>query len=343
MRVSALIFAGAVLLTSVSANAEAGREPTAAERSLAAALFEQGRTLMNDGKLDEACAKLTESQRLDPGGGTLLNLALCHVKQGKIATAWTEFREARAIAKRDNRPDRESAADGEIAKIEPQLFKVSIVVAPDVKVSGIVVELDGSPLPEAGWGTPFPVDPGTRAIVVKAPGYKEWKGSVEAAKTAGTADVNIPKLEKLGPSETKPPPGPTPGGSATPPVKDPPPPIKSTEPDAPMSSMRKAGFVVGGIGVAILGIGAVTGIAAKKKNDDADLICGDGSSSCPTDEGYQLSQDAYKLAQVSTAGFIVGLAGIGAGAIMIVMSPKNAPVKTSLSIGPQFVSVTGKF
>ncbi len=341
MRASALIFAGAVLLASFSAHADAAREPTAAERSMAAALFDQGRTLMNDGKLDEACAKLTESQRLDPGGGTLLNLALCHEKQGKIATAWTEFREARAIAKRDNRPDRESAADGEIAKIEPQLFKVSIVVAPDVKVPGIVIEIDGTPLPEAGWGTPFPVDPGMRAIVVRAPGYKEWQGSVEAAKTAGTADVNIPKLEKLGPSETKPPPG----GSATPPVKDapPPPPIKSTEPDAPMSSMRKAGFVVGGIGVAVLGIGAVTGVVAKRKNDEADVICGDGSPTCPSDAGYDASQKAYQLAQVSTATFIVGLAGIGAGAIMIAMSPKNAPVKTSLSIGPQFVSITGKF
>lgn len=339
MRAHALSFVGIVLLASAHVSAE----PTDAERRLAAALFEQGRTFMNDGRIDEACAKLAESQRLDPGGGTLLNLALCHEKQGKIATAWAEFRDARSIAKRDNRPDRESAADGEIAKIEPQLFKLTIVVAPDVIVPGLLVEVDGSPFPEGGWGTPFPVDPGTRAIVVKAPGYKEWKGSVEAAKTAGTTDVNIPKLEKLGPSEVKPP-GPTSGGSATPPVKDPSSslPINTPEPDAPMSSMRKGGFVVGGIGLGLLGIGAVTLIAAKVKDSDADDRC-QSETFCVDPSGYAISQQAYKLAQASTGLFVVGLAGVGAGAIMIAMSPKNAPVKTSLSIGPQFVSVTGKF
>lgn len=335
MRVSALALAGFVLLASSDALAE----PTAAERSLAAALFDQGRTLMNDGKLDEACAKLTESQRLDPGGGTLLNLALCHEKQGKIATAWTEFREARALAKRDNRPDRESAADGEIAKLEPQLFKISIVVAPDVKVPGLVVEIDGAPFPEAGWGTPFPVDPGTRSILVKAPGYKEWKGSVEAGKTTGTADVNVPKLEKAAaPEQTPPPVGTT---TATPPVKDPPP-VKTPEPDAPTSSMRKGGFVVGGIGLAVLGISAVTGIVALSKDAEADDLCKDPVI-CKDAAGYPISQSAYTLSQVSTTTFVVGLAGIGAGAIMIALSPKNAPVKAALSVGPQFVSVTGKF
>lgn len=335
MRVSALALAGLVLL----ASADVWAEPTAAERSLAAALFDQGRTLMNDGKLDEACAKLTESQRLDPGGGTLLNLALCHEKQGKIATAWTEFREARALAKRDNRPDRESAADGEIAKLEPQLFKISIVVAPDVKVPGLVVEIDGSPFPEAGWGTPFPVDPGTRSILVKAPGYKEWKGSVEAGKATGTADVNVPKLEKAAALEQTPPPIAT--TTAMRPAQDPPP-VKAPEPDAPMSSMRKGGFVVGGIGLAVLGISAVTGIVALSKDAEADDLC-EGPVKCVDPDGYAVSQSAYTLSQVSTATFVVGLAGIGAGAIMIAMSPKNAPVKAALSVGPQFVSVTGKF
>src|SRR5690349_10947186 len=115
------VFALSLACVTTLATARALAEPTAAERSLAAALFDQGRTLMGEGKVDEACVKLAESQRLDPGGGTLLNLALCHEKQGKIATAWTEFREARATAKKDNRPDREAAADNEIAKLEPML------------------------------------------------------------------------------------------------------------------------------------------------------------------------------------------------------------------------------
>lgn len=295
---------------------------------------------MNEGKLDEACSKLTESQRLDPGGGTLLNLALCHTKQGKIATAWTEFREARAIAKRDNRPDRESAADGEISKLEPQLFKISVVVPEEVKIPGMTIEIDGLPLPEAAWGTPFPVDPGTRIIRVRAPSYREWKGTVEASSTAGTANVNVPNLDREGIGKGDVVPLPT--GTST--VGNPPPGPTSTgpAPDAPSSGLRTGGFVVGGLGLALVGVGAVTGaMAIAKGNKASEAGCRD--SFCPDPEALKTSDQGLVLANVSTATFAVGLAGVAAGTIMILVAPKKAPVQAAISVGPQFISVTGKF
>lgn len=339
VRVFALSFACVATFASVQALAE----PTAAERGLAAALFEQGRTLMGDGKIDEACIKLAESQRLDPGGGTLLNLALCHEKQGKIATAWTEFREARALARKDNRPDRESAADGEIAKLEPLVSKISVVISSDVKVAGITVEVDGLPLPEAAWGTQFPVDPGTRKIIVKAPGYREWNSTIEITATARTADVNVPKLEKAAAGAT--PPVPTSSSSAMPPLNEassPPmtqPP--ATEPDAPMSSMRKGGFVVGGIGLALVGVGAIAGGVAVAKKEEANDGC--PGKICADKGKVELSKEAVAFANLSTAGFAIGLAGLAVGTILIIKAPKNAPAQASLSIGPQFVSVAGRF
>src|SRR5258708_3181546 len=95
-----------------------GQEP-ASEGALAEMLYRQGRALIGEGKVSEACPKFAESYRLDAATGTLLNLALCHEIEGKLATAWLEFSRAVALARRDRRHDRVRFAQERLAVIEP--------------------------------------------------------------------------------------------------------------------------------------------------------------------------------------------------------------------------------
>src|SRR5258708_37292521 len=70
----------------VMSTAHAQNDPVAART-----LFDEGRKLLADGKYDAACPKLEESQRLDPGMGTLVNLAECWEHIGRTALAWARF------------------------------------------------------------------------------------------------------------------------------------------------------------------------------------------------------------------------------------------------------------
>ncbi len=75
------------LLAVASASAALGWSvPAAAQPSntaLAESLFREGKRLSSEKKFAEACPKFAESYRLDPGLGTLLNLATCHESEGQ--------------------------------------------------------------------------------------------------------------------------------------------------------------------------------------------------------------------------------------------------------------------
>src|SRR3954470_15040871 len=81
-----------VMLACAGAAEAAGKNPAAAQ-----ALYDDAQAAVAAGKFDDACPKFKESYQLDPGGGTLLNLADCYERQGKTALAWTTFKEALVV------------------------------------------------------------------------------------------------------------------------------------------------------------------------------------------------------------------------------------------------------
>ena len=200
----------ALLLTLLLAPTALHAEPTAGERATADALFRDAKRLMKKKAYDEACPKLAESQRLDPQGGTLLNLAVCHARQGLTASAWVEFQEALALAKEAKRRDRIHLAEREIVKLEPRLSRLTIQVPETARVEGLSIRRGNVEVAAAAWGTPVPVDPGRVEISATAPDHEAWSTSVTLEeKDDKTVTVEpLQKIEKPAPQPApKPPPG----------------------------------------------------------------------------------------------------------------------------------------
>src|SRR5579884_2436455 len=138
MRSRALLasFVAVGLLSSAPGSASAQEQSSEAA---ATALFDQGRSLMQQGKYADACPKLAESERLAPSGGTLLNLADCYEHTGQTASAWAAWKDAAARANAAGKADVEKRALARAAALEPNLAKLAISVDTASDVPGLQV------------------------------------------------------------------------------------------------------------------------------------------------------------------------------------------------------------
>jgi hypothetical protein len=328
--------ASAVLLgivTSAIPSGNAAAEPTSADRSLATELFKEGRALLEQGRVPDACRKLAESQRLDPGGGTLLNLALCHEQQGLTATAWSELNEALGVAKRDRREQRVALAESHIAALEPQLSRLVITVPLIADEPGIEVKRDGSVVGRAAWGSPMPVDPGEHVVEVTAPGKQAWRSTITVKADADSQSITVPELVAAPHAAPQPAPlaAPIPLPVAAPASRD----------SSLGARPNIAAWTATGIGVIGAGLGTYFGLTALSKKHDSDGLC-------PTDDtcrpgGADLANKAGKNADLATVSFVVGGVGFGLGAVLFIAQGSGGKPPTSVEVGVGGVRVRGAF
>lgn len=285
-----------------------------ADVATAQALFDDGKRLMNAGKFAEACPKLVESQRLDPGGGTLFAIALCHEGEGKTATAWADYNVAASEAKRDGRKDREAAATEKSKALEAKLTKVRIVV--NDKTPGFALTRDGGVVGDAQFGTALPIDPGDHVFVAKAPGKVDWTKTISIVGEGKTTDVEIPELGEA----PKPPP------AVVPPVTNTPPPLvtqpSETELQTSGINAQKAWAVVAsGVGIIGLGVGAGFGASAISKWNDASAKC--PNDRCTNESYVSVGKDAGRAADLSTVLISVGAGALVAGVVLWITAPRS--------------------
>ncbi len=290
----------------------------AQKTSVADALYREGQDLLREGKVELACAKLAESYRIEPALGTLINLALCHEKAGRTASAWTEFADATAQAARLGQRDREEFARLHASTLEPQVF--FLVVEVPSPVDGLEVKLDAVGLGKAAWGSSLPLDPGEHIVTASRPGKRAWSATVTAAG-ARRERIAVPKLED--------PQAETGRREASPAVRSEP----LSPAGATYSTRRTVGFVGLGVGAVGIGVGAVFGIIALGKKSDVDNLC--TGTSCATG-GTSSAADARSAALISTIGFGVGVAAAALGTYLVLSSKHGNP---ALRVSPSFAGL----
>lgn len=294
------------------------------EAQLAQALFDEARQLMEQKRFSEACPKFAESQRLDPGGGTLLNLAVCYEGEEKLATALGVFYEALNIAIRENRRDRQDLARTHIAEIEKNVPRVTLVVPPTSDVEGLQLRIDGLALRRAAWGTPMPVDKGTHTVTATAANRAPW--STQVPLDAGEKkNVEIPSL---GPAvKLAPPLGPV-GAADTAPSEG-----QGASPQAlaPRTQTKPNYVFYGALGVTAvaLTVSAATGLAALLNKSTANDGCVEERHYCGDQESRDAADRARTFAWASTIS--LGVAAIGGVAMILVPSRTT----TQLEVGPE--------
>lgn len=295
-------------------------------------LFDEAKALMGDGRHREACPKLEESQRLDPGVGTLFQLAVCYEEVGRTASAWGRYEEAAASATALGQADRAEYAKQQAARLEPKLSRLIIDLPKSARISELRIERDGVPVGAGSLGVAVPVDAGPVRVHATAPGYQDWETTVDI-QAPGEHRVAVPALArdpnaraKLEPARA--------GGSPSDPKSD----AGAAPVDGGASPLAWVAISVGAAGAVL---GGVAGAIVLDKKATLDGKCPD--KQCPPE--MQSEHDAFnRWRNVSTIGFVVGAIGIATGVTVLLTSSSSEPNRrVSARLGPGGAAVSGTF
>ncbi len=253
-------------------------------------LFDEGRALMDKKRFAEACKKLEASQKLDPGAGTLLNLASCYEQNGQSASAWITYKDA-AVAAGSRHPDWVQQANESANALESKLSKLTVVIG--VPTPGLVIKRDGIAVDPSTFGVALPVDPGAHTIIASAPDHADYTTRVDVGAAKDDKSITIPALVAGASSGAVPP-------------------------------QRIVGGVIAGVGGVGVVVGVIFGVLASGKKSDASdpKICNADLTTC-SPAGKALVDDARTDALISTVSIIAGSALAVGGVILMLTAHKT--------------------
>lgn len=285
-----------------------------ADDATAEALFQAGKSLMDEKKYSEACPKFEASYKLDPAIGTKLNIAVCHEKDGKLARAWGAWGEARDQAKRENDKPRLELATRRQKELDPKVPKLTVNVTGPT--TGLDVYRDELQLESAMLGVPLPVDPGEHLVTLRR-GKSVLRDKKVDVPESSTGEVTIDATGiPAAPVETT---------NTTPPQVIVAPPAKTE------TKLKSPGMIAGGVVLNLVGIPlGITGVVIAAVGG----IAG---------EGKTLAGGLVLLG--AGAGMTTG------GIVLIVNGATRVPKTTAgmqferpqVFLGPGSIGISGKF
>lgn len=296
--------------SAATVRAQSPQPSTAVQRAAAESLFNAALSLLDDNKPNEACPKLAESQRLDPGVGTLLYLADCYRQLGKTASAWATFRDAAYQAK-ESKDERQAVAVQLADELLPELSYLTIKQAVN-EDSVLEVTHNGHLLGNALLGTAVPVDPGNQVLVVRAPERQTFRTAQVIPAGAGRHTIKLPKLAPAAR-----------GNSVTPPV--------GQDSTAHASSNGLAWALVG-TGAAALAGGGILAFLARNANQQANGQCRPDAPSLCNDEGVTYGQTASNRATWGAVSAGLGLLALGAGVTLFVLPSADSADSVTMTL-----------
>jgi hypothetical protein len=311
----------------VGAYAPAARGDDAGDIAAARQLGIEGVVLADQGKCADAVDKLDRSEKLHHAVSVLERLGECQVNLGKLV-AGTE--NLRRVVREPLAPDApapfvaaQERAQRVLAEARPKIARLKVTVSAPADAN-VWVSIDGALISAANLNENRPIDPGDHAIKVGASGFVEAVATVHVAD-GGAESVALALVRE--PSGTKEALGVQRAAAAP--------------PERPPARSHMASYVLGGVGVLGLAIGAGFGLAAVSDKSNLEGACKD--KVCPPSAQGTLDSGT-RFGDVSTVSFVVGGLALAAGAVLYFVDFGGGPSRAARAyLGPGSAGVAATF
>jgi hypothetical protein len=307
-----LLFFGA-LTSSAQLHAATG---TSKESSVADALFDEGRALMERGELERACKAFRASVEVDEAPGAMMNWGVCEAKRGKLLDARSILRRSLGLLDEEDRRARfvEKALDQIEARIPTLLLQLSLPLP-----VGSEVALDGVHIEVSVKKREVELDPGFHRIDVTSPHHadRQYTLAIQEGEKRELTVLPGSKLETFAAQEDR---------------------------RRRRVVHQVLGFSALGVGALGVSAGIVTGVMAEQEKRIVNSHC--VGRACD-EEGGAAASRGRDLVALNTAAWITAAASTTLGITFLITMPRavggDTRVSASIEDGAPFLKLSGTF